>query len=137
MAATYDELLKVDEIGDRIALSITEYFSDERHIEQIQRLKEAGLQFENTEKEKEKVSDVLNGKIVVISGVFSKFSRDEIKELVEVNGGKNAGSISSKTHYVVAGENMGPAKLEKARQLNIPILSEDEFLAMISIWSNY
>lgn len=133
MAATYDDLLKVDEIGDRIALSITEYFSDPRHVEQIERLKAAGLQFENTEKEKEKVSDVLNGKIVVISGVFSKFSRDEIKELVEVNGGKNAGSISSKTHYVVAGENMGPAKLEKARQLNIPILSEDEFLAMISI----
>lgn len=131
MAASYEDLLKVDEIGDRIAISITEYFSDPRHIEQIERLKAAGLQFENTEKEKEKVSDVLNGKIVVISGVFSKFSRDEIKELVEVNGGKNAGSISSKTDYVVAGENMGPAKLEKARQLNIPILSEDDFLALI------
>jgi DNA ligase (NAD+) len=132
MAATYEDLLKVDEIGDRIALSITEYFSDARHIEQIQRLKEAGLQFENYEKEKEKVSDVLNGKIVVISGVFSKYSRDEIKEFVEVNGGKNAGSISSKTDYVVAGENMGPAKLEKAKQLNIPILSEDDFLALIN-----
>ena len=74
----------------------------------------------------------MNGKIVVISGVFSKYSRDEIKEFVEVNGGKNAGSISSKTDYVVAGENMGPAKLEKAKQLNIPILSEDDFLALIN-----
>ncbi len=131
MQATYDDLLKVDEIGDRIAISITEFFAEPKHIDNINRLKAAGLQFENTEKEKEKESDILNGKIVVISGVFSKFSRDEIKDMVEVNGGKNAGSISSKTNYVVAGENMGPAKLEKAKQLNIPILSEDEFLQMI------
>lgn len=131
MNASQDELMKVDEIGERIALSLVEYFGDANNRAMIERLKSAGLQMVNTEKEKEKVSDILNGKIVVISGVFSKFSRDEIKELVEVNGGKNAGSISSKTHYVVAGENMGPAKLEKARQLNIPILSEDEFLNLI------
>lgn len=131
MNAKPDDLKKVDEIGERIALSLHEYFSQDSNRNMIERLKSAGLQMVNTDKEKEKVSDILNGKIVVISGVFSKFSRDEIKELVEVNGGKNAGSISSKTHYVVAGENMGPAKLEKARQLNIPILSEDEFLNLI------
>lgn len=131
MQASYDDLLKVDEIGDRIAISITEFFAESKHIDIINRLKIAGLQFENTEKDKEKESDILNGRIVVISGVFSKYSRDEIKDMVEVNGGKNAGSISSKTNYVVAGENMGPAKLEKAKQLNIPILSEDEFLLLI------
>lgn len=130
--ATEEELMQVDEIGERIAFSLREYFSVPAHIDMINRLKSAGLQMVNTEKEKEKLSDILNGKIIVISGVFSKFSRDEIKELVEVNGGKNAGSISSKTDYVVAGENMGPAKLEKARQLNIPILDEEAFLAMIS-----
>ncbi|MCC6819051.1 MAG: NAD-dependent DNA ligase LigA, partial [Bacteroidia bacterium] len=132
MNATQDDLIKVDEIGERIALSLHEFFSIESNRNLIERLKSAGLQMVNTDKEKEKVSDILNGKIVVISGVFSRFSRDEIKELVEVNGGKNAGSISSKTHYVVAGENMGPAKLEKARQLNIPILDELTFLELIN-----
>jgi DNA ligase (NAD+) len=130
MAATYEELLLVDEIGERIARSIIEFFSRESHVDMIRRLKAAGLQFENHEKEKVMASDLLAGKNVVISGVFS-MSRDEIKDLVEINGGKNAGSISSKTDYVVAGENMGPAKLEKARQLNITILNEEEFLAMI------
>ena len=133
MEASTEDLLKVDEIGERIALSISEYFSIPEHRMMIERLKQAGLQFENTEKEKEKLSDILNGKIVVISGVFNKYSRDEIKELVEVNGGKNAGSISGKTDYVVAGENMGPAKLEKAKQLNIPILDEEAFLSMIGL----
>ncbi len=131
MQATYEDLLSVDEIGERIALSITEYFGEEKHRKLIERLKAAGLQFENTEKEREIQSDILLGKSVVISGVFSKYSRDEIKQMVEENGGKNSGSISSKTSYVVAGENMGPAKLEKARELKIPILSEDEFLEMI------
>ena len=131
MAATYEELMLVDEIGERIALSINEFFAEEKNITLIQRLKEAGLQLENMEVEKEKLSDIFSGKNIVISGVFSRFSRDEIKELVESHGGKNAGSISAKTSYVVAGENMGPAKLEKARQLNIPILDEEEFLRMI------
>lgn len=131
MEADEESLKSVDEIGERIAISIREYFSNPLHITMVNRLKAAGLQWVNTEKEKEIVSDILNGKSVVISGVFARYSRDEIKEMVEANGGKNAGSISSKTNYVVAGENMGPAKLEKARQLNIPILSEDEFLQMI------
>lgn len=132
IVANKEALLQVDEIGERIADSIIEYFSNPSNMEMLNRLREKGLQFVNTEKEKEKVSDILNGKSVVISGVFSKYSRDEIKEMVETNGGKNAGSISSKTDYVVAGENMGPAKLEKAKQLNIPILNEDEFLNLIN-----
>lgn len=131
MAATYEELMLVDEIGERIAVSIIEFFAEEKNRTLIQRLKEAGLQLENMEVEKEKLSDIFSGKNIVISGVFSRFSRDEIKDLVESHGGKNAGSISAKTSYVVAGENMGPAKLEKARQLNIPILDEEEFLRMI------
>ena len=131
MAATYEELMLVDEIGERIAVSINEFFAEEKNRTLIQRLKEAGLQLENMEVEKEKLSDVFSGKNIVISGVFNRYSRDEIKDLVESHGGKNAGSISAKTSYVVAGENMGPAKLEKARQLNIPILDEEEFLRMI------
>jgi DNA ligase (NAD+) len=131
MSATYDELMLVDEIGERIAISIIEFFAEEKNRTLMQRLKEAGLQLENMEVEKEKLSDVFSGKNIVISGVFTRFSRDEIKELVESHGGKNAGSISAKTSYVVAGENMGPAKLEKAKQLNIPILDEEEFLKMI------
>lgn len=133
MQARYEDLMQVEEIGERIALSITDYFSDSRHLLMIQRLKEAGVQLENTTAEKQKMSDVLNGKSVVISGVFSRYSRDEIKDLVEAHGGKNAGSISSKTNYVVAGENMGPAKLEKATALGITILSEDEFLKLIGM----
>jgi DNA ligase (NAD+) len=131
MTATYEELMLVDEIGERIALSIIEFFAEEKNRTLMQRLKEAGLQLENMEVEKEKLSDIFSGKNIVISGVFTRFSRDEIKELVESHGGKNAGSISAKTSYVVAGENMGPAKLEKAKQLNIPILDEEEFLKMI------
>ena len=130
-AATYEELMQVDEIGERIALSICEFFAGEKNRQLISRLKAAGLQFENSEPDKAQLSAVLAGKSVVISGVFTRFSRDEIKDLVEAHGGKNSGSISSKTSYVVAGENMGPAKLEKARDLKIPILSEAEFLELI------
>lgn len=129
--ASFEALVAVDEIGERIAESIIEYFQNPYHAEQIQRLKAAGLQFENTEKEKVMESAILAGKSVVISGVFSQYSRDEIKHMVEINGGKNASGITGKTDYVVAGENMGPAKLEKAVQLNIPILSEDDFLKLI------
>lgn len=132
ISAKREELMSVDEIGDRIADSLIEFFAKIDNIEIINKLKLAGLQFENTEKELEKKSNTLDGKSIVISGVFSKFSRDEIKTMVEEHGGKNASGITSKTDYVVAGENMGPAKLEKANQLNIPILSEDEFLKMIS-----
>ncbi len=129
--ASKEDLIQVDEIGDRIADSLIEFFAKTDNIEIINQLKLAGLQFENTEKELEKKSNTLDGKSIVISGVFSKFSRDEIKTMVEEHGGKNASGITSKTDYVVAGENMGPAKLEKAKQLNIPILSEEEFLMLI------
>ena len=130
-AASKEDLLAVDEIGERIADSIVEYFQSDLHCQMIERLKSAGLCLENTAEAPVQLSDKLQGKIIVISGVFTQFSRDEIKAMVEQHGGKNAGSISAKTHYVVAGENMGPAKLEKAKQLNIPILSEADFLALI------
>ncbi len=129
--ATYEELMQVDEIGERIALSLLDYFKNPAHLEMIEKLKLAGLQFENTAKALVLESYILSGKAVVISGVFNKYSRDEIKAMVEANGGKNASGITSKTDFVIAGENMGPAKLEKAIQLKITILSEDEFLAMV------
>lgn len=129
--ASYDELIAVDEIGERIAQSIISYFSDARNIEIIDRLREKGLQFEVDEAENELASDKFAGLNFVVSGVFNTFSRDSIKETIEQNGGKNVGSVSSKTDYLVAGENMGPAKREKAEKLGIKIVSEDEFIAML------
>ena len=130
MLATKEELLQVDEIGERIADSILEYFSKEKNIDLITQLKQAGLQLANLHEE-QLLSEKLKGKAIVISGVFTQFSRDEIKHLVEQHGGKNVSSISSKTDYVVAGDNMGPAKLEKAISLKIPILSETDFIELI------
>lgn len=128
--ATFEQLIAVDEIGDKIAIAVQHYFLDERAKETIQRLKAAGLQFEMEEVQLD--SNSLEGKTFVVSGVFSQFSRDEIKALIEKNGGKNVGSISAKTSFVLAGENMGPAKLEKASSLGIPIISETDFIQMIS-----
>ena len=128
-AASFDELIAVDEIGDKIAVAVQQYFADERAQETISRLKAAGLQFEIEEAVLD--SNTLEGKTFVVSGVFSQFSRDEIKLLIEKNGGKNVGSISAKTSYVLAGENMGPAKLEKASSLGIPIISEADFVKML------
>ncbi|MDR2926853.1 MAG: NAD-dependent DNA ligase LigA [Cytophagaceae bacterium] len=125
--ATFDQLTDVDEIGDKIAGSILNYFKDEKNIEIINRLKAAGIQFEK--EQSVSASDRLKGVSIVVSGVFSR-SRDEIKALVEAHGGKNVSSISAKTDYVLAGENMGPAKLEKARKLGIKIISEEEFINM-------
>ena len=130
MLATKEELLQVDEIGERIADSILEYLSKEKNIDLITQLKQAGLQLANLHEE-QLLSEKLKGKAIVISGVFTQFSRDEIKHLVEQHGGKNVSSISSKTDYVVAGDNMGPAKLEKAVSLKIPILSETDFIELI------
>jgi DNA ligase (NAD+) len=127
--ATFEELIAVDEIGDKIAVAVQQYFLDERALAAIQRLKAAGLQFEIEEAVLD--SNLLEGKTFVVSGVFSQFSRDEIKDLIEKNGGKNVGSISAKTSYVLAGENMGPAKLEKASSLGIPIISEADFVKML------
>lgn len=128
--ASYDELIAVDEIGEKIAIAVQQFFQDERALHTIERLKQAGLRFEMEEVALDSTS--LEGKTFVVSGVFSQFSRDEIKALIEKNGGKNVGSISAKTSFVLAGENMGPAKLEKASSLGIPIISETDFIGMIS-----
>ncbi|QHS54171.1 NAD-dependent DNA ligase LigA [Mucilaginibacter sp. 14171R-50] len=132
MAANADELMAAEEIGGRIAESITDYFADADHRQEIERLKASGLQFVAEEKELTLASDKLSGQNFIISGTFEKFSRDELKDIIEQNGGKILSSISAKLSYLVAGENMGPAKLEKANKLNIPIISDDELLAMIS-----
>lgn len=131
MAATIEELTAAEEIGERIAQSITEYFAGEVHREEIEKLRAHGLQFIAEEKEVILASDTLVGKTFIISGTFEKFSRDELKDIIEQNGGKILSSISAKLNYLVAGDNMGPAKLEKANKLNIPIISDDELLAMI------
>jgi DNA ligase (NAD+) len=129
MNATYDELVEVEEIGEKIAHSVIEYFKDPINFQLIERLQNIGLQF--TGYKKEIIQGILTGKTVVVSGVFASFSRDEIKELIEQNGGKNGSSISSKTDFLVAGENMGPSKLKKAVDLGIQILSEDEFVKLL------
>lgn len=130
-SASLEELVRVDEIGDRIAQSILLYFSDEKNRLLIERLREAGVQMQMEELDLSEYSDKLDGKSIVISGVFAHHSRDEYKELIEKNGGKNVGSISKKTSFILAGENMGPSKLEKANKLGIPIVNEDDFLKMI------
>jgi DNA ligase (NAD+) len=127
--AKYDELIAVDEIGEKIAISVQNYFLEEENVHMIEKLQKAGLQFKLEEKVLS--SDSLKGKNFVVSGVFSLFSRDQLKELIEQHGGKNVSSISTKTDYVVAGENMGPAKLEKATQLGVLIISEIDFVGMI------
>ncbi|AJH16085.1 NAD-dependent DNA ligase LigA [Myroides profundi] len=125
------ELITVDEIGERIAQSVIDFFSSDVNKEIIARLKEYGLQFVLEEKESTVVSDVLLGQTLVVSGVFEQMSRDEIKQAIEDHGGKVGSSITSKTHYVVAGDKMGPSKLEKANKLGIKILTEAEFIALI------
>ena len=128
--ASYEELIAVDEIGERIAESILNYFSVEQHIELIESLKQSGLNFEIVE-EKREGPQLLSGFKMVISGVFTKFSRDEIKALIEKNGGTLSSGVSKNTDYLVAGENMGPAKLEKAQKLGLKIISEEELIRMI------
>lgn len=132
MSASYDELITVDEIGSRIAESLIEYFKDPRHINQLEKLKLAGLQFQTEEKEVELASEKLAGKTFIISGVFEDYSRDELTEIIQANGGKILSSISAKLNYLVAGDNMGPSKLEKAQKLNIPIISDSDLMALIN-----
>jgi DNA ligase (NAD+) len=129
---TKEELIEIDEIGDRIAESILDFFSKPEHIEMIEFLKKQGLQFQLSEELLNNRTEKLKGLSIVISGTFEKHSRDELKQLIEQNGGKNVGSISKKTNYVLAGENMGPSKLEKADNLGIPIISEVDFLKMLN-----
>lgn len=131
MAMTAEELIQIEDVGTRIADSILEYFSVEDNRQIVARLRAAGLQFAIAEDVTEGRSDKLQGKSIVISGTFTHHSRDEYKALIEKHGGKNVGSISKKTDYVLAGENMGPSKLEKANSLGIKIINEDEFLGLI------
>ncbi len=133
IAAKYEDLIDVEDVGDRIAKSIIDFFSDNRNLISIEILRNAGLKFKIDEivDDAEK-SDTLNGASIVISGTFTKHSRDEYKHLIELNGGKNISSVSSKTDYLLAGDNMGPSKLEKANKLGIKIISEDDFLKMIN-----
>lgn len=129
--ATLDDLIHVDEIGEKIAQSIILYFRNPQNRELIERLRQAGVQLEAAAQDTSNHTDKLAGKSIVISGVFTHHSRDEYKALIEQHGGKNVGSISSKTSFILAGDNMGPAKLEKAKKLGVPIVGEDEFLQMI------
>lgn len=130
-AATLDELIQLDEIGGKIAQSILNYFANEANRDLIEHLRRAGVQLALTEETLSAQTDKLKGMSIVISGVFAKHSRDEYKQMIEQNGGKNVGSISSKTSFILAGENMGPSKLEKAQKLGMRIIDENEFLQML------
>ena len=130
--ASFEDLTAVDEIGERIARSIIAYFADERNRTLVNRLKEYGLQMSVAEEKLANRSEKLKGLRIVISGTFARHSRDEYKAMIEQHGGKNSGSVSGKTDYILAGDNMGPAKLEKAAKLGVKIINEDEFLNMIA-----
>jgi DNA ligase (NAD+) len=128
--ASLEALLAVEEIGEKIAQSILSYFSFSENLVLIEGLQNVGLQFKSEAKTLH--SNVLEGKICVISGTFETFSRDELKDLIELNGGKSGASISAKTTFLIAGANMGPAKLQKATDLGVTLLSENEFIKLIS-----
>lgn len=129
--ATYQQLLEAPEVGEKIAQSVVAYFKDSDNLVEIKRLAQAGLQFESTQKEAEKLSDLLGDKSFVISGVFEKYERDQLKDIIIANGGRVLSSISGKLDFLLAGENMGPAKREKAEKLEVKIISEQEFDAML------
>jgi len=129
--AKVEELVEIDEIGERIAESVVEYFNLEKSQILIEKLKHFGLDFINKESDVGKTNK-LKDLSIVISGVFEKYSRDELKEMITKNGGKNTGSISKKTDYLLAGDKIGPSKLEKANKLGVKIINEDEFIAMLN-----
>ncbi len=131
MNASFEELVTVEEIGERIAESLIEYFKDHKHKEQIEQLRSHGLQFESVQKTIDLESTKLEGQSFIISGVFENYSRDELKDIIEANSGKIVSSISAKLNFLVAGDNMGPAKLEKATKLQIPIISDDDLIKML------
>jgi DNA ligase (NAD+) len=130
--ASTQQLLEAEEIGDIIAKSVQEYFGNNDNLELIQRLRDAGLQFELNEEAYRPKSNLLDGKSFVVSGVFSLFSRDELKKKIEENGGKVLSGVSAATSYLIAGEKMGPEKKKKAEKLNVPVISEQDFVALIS-----
>lgn len=131
MSASLEQLTAVEEIGERIAASVISFFAKEANRTLVARLKEAGLKFELEEETMQARTEILKGQSIVISGVFLHHSRDEYKEMIESNGGKNVGSVSKSTSFILAGDNMGPSKLEKAQKLGVRLVSEDEFLAML------
>lgn len=131
MNASFEELVDVEDIGERIAASVREFFANEVNRELVEKLKAAGLEFEASDDAATPGSELLKGQSVVVSGVFSLHSRDEYKAMIENNGGKNVGSVSKSTSFILAGENMGPSKLEKAQKLGIRIVGEEEFLQML------
>ena len=132
MAASFDELTAVDEIGERIAGAVRAFFAKESNRLLVERLREAGLKFEVEEENGVEKSDIFKGQSIVISGVFTHHSRDEYKEMIELNGGKSVGSVSKSTSFILMGENMGPSKLEKAQKLGVRLVAEEEFLAMLN-----
>ena len=131
-AASMEELQQVEGVGEVIAKSVVDYFANPVNQQIVERLRSYGLQMRMEEKAEGEGSDVLAGQSIVISGVFTHHSRDEYKAIIEQHGGKNVGSISGKTSFILAGDNMGPSKLEKAQKLGVRIVSEEEFLEMIS-----
>ena len=132
--ATREELTSVEDVGEQIADNIIAYFADIRNLETVTRLQAAGVQLEAISNQQSAVSvpQVLAGKTIVISGTFTRHSRDEYKQMIEDHGGKNSGSVSKNTDFILAGDNMGPSKLEKARSLGVQLMNEDEFLALIN-----
>lgn len=130
-SATAEELTAVEDVGVQIAESIKQYFQKEQNLSIISRLSAAGVKLQDEADENTSLSNLLEGKTIVISGTFEKHSRDEYKEMIEQNGGKNTGSVSKNTSFILAGENMGPAKLEKAEKLGVPLMTEEEFLTLI------
>lgn len=132
MVANYEALLTAPEVGEKIAQSVVAFFTNEENKKETERLKNAGLQMESSQQEPEKLSNILNAKTFVISGVFQKYERDQLKDVIIANGGKVLSSISGKLNYLLAGENMGPAKLEKAEKLGVKIISEEEFDRMLN-----
>lgn len=131
MNASFEQLVAIDEIGERIAASVMEFFAKDSNRELVERLKKAGLQLVVEERQVLDRTDILKGQSIVISGVFALHSRDEYKEMIEKNGGKNVGSVSKSTSFILAGDNMGPSKLEKAEKLGVRLVNEEEFLAML------
>jgi DNA ligase (NAD+) len=132
MTATFEELINVDEIGDRIAQSIIDFSSNLGNIQLINRLKSHGLQLEVSAASIENQTNKLDGQVFVVSGVFNQMSREELKKVIEDNGGKVSSSISKKTNFIIAGDNMGPSKLTKAQDLGVEIISEQDFINKIN-----
>ena len=130
--ATVEQLTTIEDVGEQIAKNIIAYFNDLGNLEVINRLREAGIQMQSTEEEQTPQSYILQGKSIVVSGVFTQHSRDEYKAMIEAHGGKNVGAVSKKTSFILAGENMGPEKRKKAENLGVEIISETQFLNMIN-----